>query len=174
MRGVGTPAGDLLARVVVLAAGTGVPALLPPDVRLVTRTRRVRYALMSWPRHAVLPTIMDHVAGMWGRPYRGGALLVGRPIDEWDVRPAAGREITGAQLDHIRDGGTLRWPDLTTARLRGARWGTDLYSETGPYFGPVEAVPGLVLAAAWSAFGFKTAPAAGEAVLRSVRGLLDR
>ncbi|HEY3259851.1 MAG TPA: FAD-dependent oxidoreductase [Pseudonocardiaceae bacterium] len=170
--GVATEGVDLTARTVVLAAGSGTPALLPPTVRPRLRTRRVRYALVGWPPGTV-PTIMDHVTGMWGRPYGADSLLVGRPVDEWDVRPAAGREITPAQFGYIRDGGVVRWPGLATAPLRGARWGTDLYSPAGPHLGPVDNAPGLVLATAWSGAGFKTAPAAGEAVVHAVHAVLE-
>jgi glycine/D-amino acid oxidase-like deaminating enzyme len=172
VHGIVTMGGDLLARAVVLAAGCGTPALLPPETRLAVRTRRVRYALVGWS-HAAVPTIMDNVTGMWGRPYGAGSLLVGRPVDEWGVRPAAGRDITPRQLRYIRDGGTARWPGLATAPLRGARWGTDLYATAGPYLGPVASHPGLVLATAWSGGGFKTSPAAGEAVVHIVREALD-
>ena len=85
-----------------------------------------------------------------------------------DTRPSTAGTITDAQLRHIRRGGVARWPALATAPLRGARWGTDLYSPAGPLLGPVESHPGLVLATAWSGAGFKTAPAAGEAVVQAV------
>jgi glycine/D-amino acid oxidase-like deaminating enzyme len=168
--GVATTVGDVSASAVVLAAGCATPRLLPPGVGPAMRTRRIRYALVGWPDRSV-PTVMDHVTGMWGRPYGDDALLVGRPVDEWDVSPKAGTDITPDQLAYIREGARPRWPDVSRAPLVGARWGTDLYPPTGPLLGPVESHPGLILAAGWSGAGFKTAPAAAEAVLHAVREL---
>ena len=167
VHGVSTRSGDLAAPAVVLAAGSRSPELLPPGIASGLRTRRVRYAFVGWSGWP-LPTVMDHVTGMWGRPHGPDRLLVGRPVEEWNVAAQVGGTITDAQLRHIRRGGVARWPALATAPLRGARWGTDLYSPTGPLLGPVESHPGLVLATAWSGAGFKTAPAAGEAVVQAV------
>jgi glycine/D-amino acid oxidase-like deaminating enzyme len=165
--------GELAAPAVVLAAGCGTPRLLPPAVRPSLRTRRIRYALVGWP-HRPVPAVMDNVTGLWARAHGEDALLVGRPIEEWDVEPRLGTDIAPDQLTFIRDGALSRWPGITTAPLVGARWGTDLYTPSGPLLGPVEAYPGLVLAAAWSGGGFKTAPAAGEEVGHSVAAILHR
>lgn len=169
--GVRTGHGRLAAAAVVLAAGCGTPQLLPPHVRPALRTRRVRYALVGWP-DASVPAVMDNVTGMWGRPWGADSLLVGRPVDEWDVAPGFGTDITPEQLAFVRQGGRSRWPRLVDAPLRGARWGTDLYAAE-PLVGAADGCRGLVLATGWSGGGFKTAPAAGEAACAAVLQSLD-
>lgn len=175
VRGVCTDEGELVARAVVLAAGCGVAGLLPAQARarLGLHTRRIRYALLSWPTRP-LPALVDGTNGMWGRPVDADRLLVGRPVDEWDVPPGSGSSISAAQLAYIRGGGADRWPGLSSAPLVGARWGTDLYRAEGPLLGPLprELSPGLVLAGAWSGGGFKVAPAAGEAAARAALAIV--
>ncbi|MDQ6774420.1 MAG: FAD-binding oxidoreductase [Candidatus Dormibacteraeota bacterium] len=169
--GVETDLGQILARAVVVAAGCGSAALLPPEIAGELLTKRIRYALVAHPARP-LPTLVDSVTGMWGRPYDEGRLLVGRPDADWNVQPASGRHITEQQWEYIRAGGATRWPELAGAALVGARTGTDLYRRRGPLLGAVSSCPGLVVATAWSGGGFKTAPAAGRTAAKAAMAIV--
>ncbi|NUT91870.1 MAG: FAD-binding oxidoreductase [Saccharothrix sp.] len=153
-----TSAGTLTARTVVIAAGGGTPGLV--DVG-PARMKRIRYAFFDRGGRE-LPTVVDLRTGIWGRPvldgpYAGG-FLAGRPVDEWDVGPGGGDQLTDDQVAHIREGVRQLWPWLGDAAHLGGRYGADLFADA-PVVGPVGDV---VVAACWAGGGFKTAPAAGE------------
>ncbi|MFF3914480.1 FAD-dependent oxidoreductase [Streptomyces sp. NPDC001852] len=179
--------GTVVARVAVLAAGAGTPAIAghrlsagspagsAPRPRL--RTRRIRYAFFDRAGR-LLPAVNDLVTGVWGRPQMdgpaAGGFLAGRPVDEWDVPAGGGEELTGEQVAHIRAGVRRRWPWLGHAACLGGRFGVDLYSERGHFLGAEAPESPLVLAAAWSGAGFKTAPAAAARAADAALALLAR
>ena len=158
---------DVAARVVVVAAGCGATALLgerwPGD--RPARTRRIRYAVLAAPTgpgRAAVPALVDLTTGLWARPDGRDGVLAGRPVPEWDVPVRAGTGLAAPEIDWIREGMAARLPALAGAPALTGRFGTDLYTATGPVVGAVPGMPRAVLAAAWSGGGFKTAPAAGE------------
>lgn len=141
------------------------------------RTKAIRYGFFEHPDSQSLPSVIDLVTGVWGRPqYTGPAAdgyLVGRPVDEWDVAPDGGPGITEEQAEHIRSGTTHRWPWLADAQYLLGRHGVDLYTRDGrPILGPESEDSRIVFAAGWSGSGFKTAPAAAEQVAAHVRDML--
>ena len=178
--------GAVTARVAVLAAGVGTPAIAGhrlsagrpvrsgPRPRL--RTRRIRYAFFDRAGRR-LPAVNDLVTGMWGRPQMDGpavgGFLTGRPVDEWDVPAGGGDELTDEQVAHIRAGVRRRWPWIGRATYLGGRFGVDLYSEHGPFLGAEALGSHLVLATAWSGAGFKTAPAAAARAAADALALLE-
>ncbi|MFD3694685.1 FAD-dependent oxidoreductase [Streptomyces sp. NPDC058646] len=197
---------EVSARAVVLAAGTGTPYIqghrLSADVPDGTagqdpdawqtlgprpgtevlpaeapRTKRIRYAFFEHPDGRTLPSVIDLVTGVWGRPQHTGpaadGYLVGRPVDEWDVEPDGGPGVTEEQVEHIREGTTHRWPWLADAEFLLGRHGVDLYTRDGrPVLGPESEDSRIVFATGWSGSGFKTAPAAAEQVAAHVREML--
>jgi glycine/D-amino acid oxidase-like deaminating enzyme len=165
-----TDAGPLRARIAVLAAGCGTPALLAGRVSAAgrARTRRILYGLFEWA-DSHPPAIVDLVDGGWGRPDGERGYLAGFPSNEWDVPVEGGASIGAAELARIRLGVGRRLPWLTTAGLLGARFGTDLYAPDpaagdAVLWGMVPGAPPTVAAAGWSGGGFKTAPAVAEQV----------
>jgi glycine/D-amino acid oxidase-like deaminating enzyme len=160
---VETDAGTITARAVVFAAGCATPGLAADHTSVLagTRTRRIRYAYFAWHGRP-MPAVIDLVTGVWGRPHGVASFLAGRPVDEWDVPAGGGEEDKGADVGLLRDGVSVRWPQLATAPHEGGRHGVDLYRDAGPVLATVSAEPFVVAAAGWSGGGFKTAPAAGE------------
>ncbi|WP_432089368.1 FAD-dependent oxidoreductase [Streptomyces sp. bgisy095] len=170
------------AHAVVVAAGNGTPALLADRLPAGAGaaepvTRRIRYGYFDRGGRT-LPALVDLVTGVWGRPMPEdsgpGALLAGRPVDEWGGPPSGGSELTAEQVAYIREGAGAVWPWLADAGYLGGRYGTDLYRNDGPLLGVVPGEPWTVVAACWSGGGFKTAPAAAESASGKVLARLCR
>ncbi|MCX4746940.1 FAD-dependent oxidoreductase [Kitasatospora sp. NBC_01287] len=162
----GTTATDrppLRADVVLLATGCATPALLGDRLPELAgaRTRRIRYGIFDRGGHT-LPTLVDLVSGVWGRPDGADAFLAGCPVPEWEVPERSGRALTPAQVAAIRAGTALRLPFLAEAAFRTGAYGTDLYPPAGPALGVVPGTPRTVVACGFSGGGFKTGPAAGH------------
>ncbi|AWZ06115.1 hypothetical protein DRB89_17465 [Streptomyces sp. ICC4] len=167
-----TAGAALTAACVVVAAGSGTPALLGDRLSFrpgaqASRTRRIRYAFFDRGGRE-LPVVNDLTTGVWGRPQldgeAAGGHLTGRPVDEWNVPVVSGDTLTEEQIAHIRGGAVPRWPWLDRAPFMSGRFGTDLYHPDGPFLGLLSGDPRTVVAACWSGAGFKTAPgAAAEA-----------
>ncbi|WP_426364555.1 FAD-dependent oxidoreductase [Streptomyces sp. E-08] len=165
------PGGPVEARAVVLAAGGGTGEI--GGHRLsgagAGRTKSIRYGFFHHPATAGLPTVVDMVSGVWGRPQlsgeAAGGYMAGRPVDEWDVVPGGEPTLTDAHVAYIREGAAARWPWLAdpATRFLGGRQGVDLYTpHSRPHLGRERSDSRIVLATGWSGAGFKTAPAAAE------------
>lgn len=156
---------------VVVAAGCAGPDLLadswPPD--LPTRTKRIRYGIFDRAGHN-LPTIVDLITDMWARPDGAHGLLVGVPVDEWDVPARGGSGLSTEQVDLIRAGVRGRLPFVEQAEFLVGRYGTDLYTEDGPLLVTPSASRQVLFVGAGSGGGFKSAPAVGQQVTEVVRG----
>jgi glycine/D-amino acid oxidase-like deaminating enzyme/ABC-type branched-subunit amino acid transport system substrate-binding protein len=165
------PGGPVEALAVVLAAGSGTGAIAGHRLSGsdAGRTKSIRYGFFHHPDTAGLPTVVDMVTGVWGRPQvtgeAAGGYMAGRPVDEWDV-PAGGDDtLTDEHVAYIRQGAAERWPWLAdpAARFLGGRQGVDLYTPHSlPHLGRERSGSRIVLATGWSGAGFKTAPAAAE------------
>ncbi len=170
------------AHAVVIAAGSGTSALLadrsPAGAGTAEPlTRRIRYGYFDRGGRT-LPALVDLVTGVWGCPMPevsgAGALLAGRPVEEWGLPPVGGDRLTREQVAYIREGAATVWPWLKDAGYRGGRYGTDLYRNDGPLLGVVPGEPRTVVAACWSGGGFKTAPAAAESASGTALATLSR
>ncbi|MFE5486096.1 FAD-dependent oxidoreductase [Streptomyces sp. NPDC056527] len=165
------PGGPVEALAVVLAAGSGTGAIAGHRLSGsdAGRTKSIRYGFFHHPDTAGLPTVVDMVTGVWGRPQitgeAAGGYMAGRPVDEWDV-PAGGEDtLTDEHVAYIRQGAAARWPWLAdpATRFLGGRQGVDLYTPHSlPHLGRERSDSRIVLATGWSGAGFKTAPAAAE------------
>ncbi|MBT2441029.1 FAD-dependent oxidoreductase [Streptomyces sp. ISL-36] len=165
------PGGPVEAHAVVLAAGSGTGEIAGHRLSGsdAGRTKSIRYGFFHHPDTAGLPTVVDMVTGVWGRPQlsgeAAGGYMAGRPVDEWDVPPGGEDSLTDEHVAYIREGAAVRWPWLAdpATRFLGGRRGVDLYTpHSRPHLGRERAGSRIVLATGWSGAGFKTAPAAAE------------
>ncbi|MEU5917381.1 FAD-dependent oxidoreductase [Streptomyces sp. NPDC047141] len=165
------PGGPVEARAVVLAAGGGTGEIAGHRLSGADagRTKSIRYGFFHHPATAGLPTVVDLVSGVWGRPQlsgeAAGGYMAGRPVDEWDVAPGGEATLTDAHVAYIREGAAVRWPWLAdpATRFLGGRRGVDLYTpHSRPHLGRERPGSRIVLATGWSGAGFKTAPGAAE------------
>ncbi|WP_369144970.1 FAD-dependent oxidoreductase [Streptomyces sp. R44] len=165
------PGGPVEAFAVVLAAGGGTGEIAGHRLSGADagRTKAIRYGFFHHPATAGLPTVVDMVSGVWGRPQltgeAAGGYMAGRPVDEWDVPPGGLATLTDEHVAYIRQGAAARWPWLAdpATRFLGGRQGVDLYTpHSRPHLGRERADSRIVLATGWSGAGFKTAPAAAE------------
>ncbi|WP_225798915.1 FAD-dependent oxidoreductase [Streptomyces sp. NK15101] len=165
------PGGPVEALAVVLAAGGGTGEIAGHRLSGADagRTKSIRYGFFHHPATAGLPTVVDMVSGVWGRPQltgeAAGGYMAGRPVDEWDVPPGGEATLTDEHVAYIRQGAAARWPWLAdpATRFLGGRQGVDLYTpHSRPHLGRERPDSRIVLATGWSGAGFKTAPAAAE------------
>ncbi|MEV4425416.1 FAD-dependent oxidoreductase [Streptomyces sp. NPDC049602] len=165
------PGGPVEAFAVVLAAGGGTGEIAGHRLSgaHAGRTKSIRYGFFHHPATAGLPTVVDMVSGVWGRPQltgeAAGGYMAGRPVDEWDVPPGGLATLTDEHVAYIRQGAAARWPWLAdpATRFLGGRQGVDLYTpHSRPHLGRERSDSRIVLATGWSGAGFKTAPAAAE------------
>ncbi|GGS93851.1 hypothetical protein GCM10010222_39370 [Streptomyces tanashiensis] len=176
------PGGPVEAFAVVLAAGGGTGEIAGHRLSGADagRTKSIRYGFFHHPATAGLPTVVDMVSGVWGRPQltgeAAGGYMAGRPVDEWDVPPGGEATLTDAHVAYIRQGAAARWPWLAdpATRFLGGRQGVDLYTpHARPHLGRERAGSRIVLATGWSGAGFKTAPAAAELAAAEALDVLD-
>ncbi|MEX0169639.1 FAD-dependent oxidoreductase [Streptomyces sp. LMG1-1-1.1] len=165
------PGGPVEARAIVLAAGGGTGRIAGHRLSGADagRTKSIRYGFFHHPATVGLPTVVDLVTGVWGRPQlsgeAAGGYMAGRPVDEWDVPPGGDDTLTDEQVAYIRQGAAVRWPWLAdpATRFLAGRQGVDLYTpHSRPHLGRSHPGSRVVLATGWSGAGFKTAPAAAE------------
>ncbi|MFH8621437.1 FAD-dependent oxidoreductase [Streptomyces vietnamensis] len=176
------PGGPVEAYAVVLAAGGGTGEIAGHRLSGADagRTKSIRYGFFHHPATAGLPTVVDMVSGVWGRPQltgeAAGGYMAGRPVDEWDVPPGGLATLTDEHVAYIRQGAAARWPWLAdpATRFLGGRQGVDLYTpHSRPHLGRERADSRIVLATGWSGAGFKTAPAAAELAAAEALDVLD-
>ncbi len=176
------PGGPVEAYAVVLAAGGGTGEIAGHRLGGADagRTKSIRYGFFHHPATAGLPTVVDMVSGVWGRPQltgeAAGGYMAGRPVDEWDVPPGGLATLTDEHVAYIRQGAAARWPWLAdpATRFLGGRQGVDLYTpHSRPHLGRERADSRIVLATGWSGAGFKTAPAAAELAAAEALDVLD-
>ncbi|MFI1713921.1 FAD-dependent oxidoreductase [Streptomyces litmocidini] len=176
------PGGPVEAFAVVLAAGGGTGEIAGHRLSGADagRTKSIRYGFFHHPATAGLPTVVDMVSGVWGRPQltgeAAGGYMAGRPVDEWDVPPGGLATLTDEHVAYIRQGAAARWPWLAdpATRFLGGRQGVDLYTpHSRPHLGRERPGSRIVLATGWSGAGFKTAPAAGELAAAEALDVLE-
>jgi sarcosine oxidase subunit beta len=178
--GVSTSAGDIEADAVVLAAGAwSAKVAATAGVDLPLRISREHELFLSASESAQPRAVMsDVVDRIYVRPMREAGstpqVLLGRgfPKDYEIVEPEGYDDTVGAAFEEdARARLRRRLPRLADrARVGGA---VGLYAITPdwhPYLGPVDGVPGLIVATGGSGHAFKLAPAIGEMVAADIAG----
>jgi glycine/D-amino acid oxidase-like deaminating enzyme len=171
VRGVRTAAGDILAPVVVNAAGlwsARVSAMA--GVALPISVCRHKISIVSWPEadRRPHPMVYDFVTNIYTRPELGEHILVGGldAEESHDVAdPDAYRE--GVSLDESTDALSRvshRFPVLAEGRIaRGYAGCFDVTPDWHPVLDRV-GPEGYHVAAGFSGHGFKLSPAVGDMV----------
>jgi glycine/D-amino acid oxidase-like deaminating enzyme len=171
IRGVRTVAGEILAPVVVNAAGlwsARVSAMA--GVALPISVCRHRINIVTWPEtdRRPHPMVYDFVTNIYTRPELGEHILVGGLDAEEShdlVDPDAYRE--GVSLDESTEALTRvshRFPALADGRIaRGYAGCFDVTPDWHPILDRV-GPEGFVVAAGFSGHGFKLSPAVGSMV----------
>ncbi|MET8717887.1 FAD-binding oxidoreductase [Streptomyces sp. NPDC004735] len=166
--GVGTDTGQVGARAVLLAAGTGsTPLAAGVGVHLPLHTRAVGYCLFRLQARAAplaLPAVVDRATGAWLRPWDDTSVVLAGAFSPLTGVPASvRRDVPHQEVERVRDILIPRLPRLTGASAVGGVTAYDAMSPQGPAsVGVPPGVDGLVTATGWNGGGFKLAPAVGE------------
>lgn len=163
--GVQTSQGIIEAPLVVVAAGAWTPGLVRAlGIDLGIRTKRIQMARLRSDVRA-LPALVDETTDLYGRRESDDSILLGLPLDEWDVDPDADMPFDEATARRVAARVAERLPGLGAAASDGGVSGFDGY--TADLRGIVQKVPsvdGLFVAAGFSGGGFKIAPAVARRV----------
>jgi glycine/D-amino acid oxidase-like deaminating enzyme len=171
VRGVRTPGGDILAPVVVNAAGlwsARVSAMA--GVPLPIHVCRHRISIVAWPEadRRPHPMVYDFVTNIYTRPELGEHILVGG-LDADESRDAVDPDAykEGVSLDESTDAlarVSHRFPVLEDGRIaRGYAGCFDVTPDWHPILDRV-GPEGYHVAAGFSGHGFKLSPAVGHMV----------
>jgi sarcosine oxidase, subunit beta len=165
---VGTSAGRISTRSVVLAGGAWTDRLLTPlGLDLGLTPRRIQVAIFRWPpevdprrRHRV---VIDATQGSWFRVEGFSGTLIGGERTVTPTDPDTYRE--GVEDDFVPQAQAMlaaRMPAFANATMRGGWAGMIMQSQDShPIIDHVPSVPGLYLMTGDSGSSFKTAPAIG-------------
>jgi glycine/D-amino acid oxidase-like deaminating enzyme len=171
IRGVRTSAGDIVAPVVLNAAGlwsAGVAAMA--GVELPIHVCRHKISIVSWPAsdRRPHPMVYDFVTNIYTRPELGEHILVGG-LDAEESRDAADPDAykEGVSLDESTDAlarVSHRFPVLANGHIaRGYAGCFDVTPDWHPVLDRV-GPEGYHVAAGFSGHGFKLSPAIGHMV----------
>lgn len=169
VRGVRTSAGDIVAPVVLNAAGlwsAGVAAMAGVDLPI--HVCRHKISIVSWPEaeRRPHPMVYDFVTNIYTRPELGEHILVGG-LDAEESRDAVDPDSykEGVSLDESTDAlvrVSHRFPVLADGRIaRGYAGCFDVTPDWHPILDRV-GPEGYHVAAGFSGHGFKLSPAVGQ------------
>jgi glycine/D-amino acid oxidase-like deaminating enzyme len=177
--GVVTQSGEEhLADVVIVAAGTWTPVLIPelqdvmwPVGQPVFHFKVEDLADYQPPSFVTWGADISH-SGWYGFPaLEDGTLKLANHGQGWRIDPDGPREIPDGVEDRFRDFLATAFPDLENAPVIGNRmcfycdtWDGDFWIDRHPDR------PGLVVAAGGSGHGFKFAPKIGELISDLIEG----
>lgn len=169
--GIETGEGRIDCDSVVLCTGAWTPALaqrlgVALGQPLRTKAIQINRVAPTLSRSA-LPAFVDLTSDVYGRP-DGELVLLGCPVDCWDVDPDLVEAPEPAQYRDVVRRGRQRFPWLDEARVVSGSRRPDAYSASGR--GEVAWSPslrGLLVASGYSGGGVKLAPvAAAQALAR--------
>lgn len=175
VRGVRLAQEDVVADVVVIAAGPWTPSLTRPiGVEVPIEALRVQIAVLqrplSVPEHMVY---LDTVSGIFTRPWAPGRTMIGvGGGDQHDpVDPEAFETPNDSGYGQLAiEALARRIPAMSgAAYLHGHAGLYDMTPDAHPILGPA-GPDGLYLMAGFSGAGFKKAPAVGEALTGMILG----
>ena len=171
VRGVRTAAGDILAPVVLDAAGLwSAPVAAMAGVELPIHVCRHKISIVTWPEadRRPHPMVYDFVTNIYTRPELGDHILVGG-LDVEESQAAADPDAykEGVSLDESVDAlarVSHRFPVLAEGRIaRGYAGCFDVTPDWHPILDRVGPA-GFHVAAGFSGHGFKLSPAVGRMV----------
>ena len=177
--GVETPTGPIGAGVVVSAQNIWsreVARWAGVELPLTMSRHSVMTLEAETPYGHDLPVVKDLVSPgrLYFRSYGGRQVLVsegneGVDIPEPDVEQA---DVPLDEVVHVGEQLAHRMPAFETAGLAASWTGVyDVTPDWNPVLGPVDGVPGLVLAYGFSGHGFKLSPIVGRLVAQAALGL---
>ena len=177
--GVETPSGPIGAGVVVSAQNIWsreVARWAGIELPLTMSRHSVMTLEAETPYGHDLPVVKDLVSPgrIYFRGYGGRQVLVsegneGVDIPEPDVEQA---DVPLDEVAHVGEQLAHRMPAFETAGLAASWTGVyDVTPDWNPVLGPVDGLPGLVLAYGFSGHGFKLSPVVGRLVAQSALGL---
>ncbi|MCE3602810.1 FAD-binding oxidoreductase [Massilia sp. P8910] len=180
--GVRTATGDILAPIVILAAGPWTP-MLAARAGVTLPIRTVRHSVAQLLRPAATPAmevmLADYINGIYFRPEGADQCLAGslRGADTADVADPD-RFDEGISEDvfvELAQRMVHRVPDWTELG-DGGGWSSlfDVTPDAYPLIGPVEQLPGLYVAAGLSGHGFKLCPAIAHMITAHITGQASR
>lgn len=177
--GVRTNVGEVSAPVVISAQNMWSTQLAAwCGVQVPVRPERHRVLALSGPSPytSAMPVFKDLASpGLYyARSYGGTQMLVsdGRAGDTLTQPDLTQGDVS---LDHVAEVGAqvaARFPGWEEAGLASSWTGVyDVTPDWNPILGPVQALPGLLLACGFSGHGFKLAPAVGRVVAQAALGM---
>jgi glycine/D-amino acid oxidase-like deaminating enzyme len=170
------PAGHLLARTgtgslacerVVLCAGAWTPRLLDRlglASPVPLRAKAIQVNCMAQAGGPQLPAFVDGATGAYGRPDVRGTVLVGCPVDEWDLDPDLLQRPDPGVRRHALQLARQRFPFLDDGAGGGLRR-HDAYAPQGHgVVAPCVGCDDVLVAAGFGGNGVKLAPVVAERV----------
>ena len=115
--------------VVVIAGGRWTPSLLRSSGMDSGgfRTKLIQYGLFE-ARGWRPPVFVDDSSGLYGRPAGNGRVLLGVPVQEWDVDPDR-QGPSDRAVTHTREMAAARFPRMELGRLTTLVTAADCYAE---------------------------------------------
>jgi sarcosine oxidase subunit beta len=177
--GVETASGSIAAPVVVLAAGPWNGPLLKKFGYNDLGLQACLHPVVSLHQPAAFGSpglsLLDYPNGIYARPESGGLTLAGSleatvgydPVDPDATYGAVTPDYSFWTAERL----VQRYPAMETSELRGGWAGLVTTSpDWQPLLGAVPEVPGLYIAAGFSAQGFKISPAVGDLLAGLIAG----
>ena len=180
--GVRTAQGDIAAGTVISAQNiwTGELARWIGVELPLTLSRHAVFTLEGpMPYGRDLPVVKDLASAgkLYFRSYGGAQVLVGDG-NEGETIKAPDTEQADVPLDYVVDIGAQlahRVPAFESAGLAASWTGVyDVTPDWNPVLGPIDDVPGLLVAYGFSGHGFKLAPIVGRVLAQAALGLASR
>lgn len=166
VRGVRTSGGDLDAELVVIAAGPQAHAVgerCGVDLPVVPRPRQAFATAPLSGLHGGLPLAVDLATGAYLHPEAAGTAIVGG--NDRDAASSDTARVDWSRVDSLATALSHRFPALDRLEIaRGWAGLREMTPDDHAIVGPVDAVPGLWVAAGFSGHGFMQSPAVGAAL----------
>lgn len=173
--GVETKDGRIESRAVVCATGFRTSALLAPlgvDLPLTPVRHSIAVVERSPDFGRLHPVVSDRVQRGYFRPEGDNLVLLGAhdPLEgDVDEEVEIAKPPPESEVQRLTGRFVGRFPTEIDAALRRGYTGTyDCSPDFQPVIGPVEAVPGLFVAAGFSGHGFKLSPSVGHLMAEQI------
>lgn len=166
VRGVRTSAGPIEAELVVLAAGPQARTagwLCGVDIPVSPHPRQAFATAPLEGLHGGLPLAIDMATGAYVHPETAGTAIVGG--NDREAPSSEQAAVDWSRVDSLATALSHRFPSLGGLEVvRGWAGLREMTPDDHAIVGPVDAVPGLWVAAGFSGHGFMQSPAVGAAL----------